>query len=185
MSAAIARCIRSSSATSSNRHYTPGMYLEDHPSVATDLLSTDNEDVDDDFIIEQTSTPGSSVVDTTPSSVTNSFTPTSFYTTPVGDLTSRARLLDENINLTPSGPPMNKTSRRPDVGSIMQQQQALLEKILHNQQSMKEWKREIESKLVDLESKIKCPTSPSPSSSNSTSRKRKVTRDLSVWKFII
>ena len=80
---AIARCIRSSSATSSNRHYTPGMYLEDHPSVA---LSTDNEDVDDDFIIEQTSTPGSSVVDTTPSSVTNSFTPTSFYTTPVGDL---------------------------------------------------------------------------------------------------
>ena len=132
MSAAIARCIRSSSATSPNRHYTPGMYLEDHPSVATDLLSTDNEDVDDDFIIEQTSTPGSSVVDTTPSSVTNSFTPTSFYTTPVGDLTSRARLLDENINLTPLGPPMNKTSRRPDVGSIMQQQQALLEKILRN-----------------------------------------------------
>ena len=78
-------------------------------------------------------------------------------------------------------PPKSKCLDLPlEIVSMLQQQQAVLQKVLKGQEAMSLRQDAIEGKISSLEVKVEKYNTTSPSSSSDGKRKRVVTRTLSV-----
>ena len=157
--------------------YRPGTYLQDHPDP---LHTQDSSDEDLGAALSGYSSEAPFYGFSTPSSGQE-------YVSPASRDGRRDRVLRElSQSITPTGPPRARTERRNfdySLRVMLQQQQAMLEKIVDNQSSdsMKAKQSQLEGKLKDLELKFNNTqqTSP-PSVSKSKKRKLIVTHEISV-----
>ena len=166
--------VRRSTESPSGQGYMPGMGLEQ----LSNCLSYDADDSDrdgerGDFEFEFNQ-PHTSVPRTNP-------------TLPHREARDdQTQVMPRNINSTlpfQEGSPRLTNSRVNDLFVMMQNQQALLQKVLKGQETLQERQDEMETSLASLQNQVshaQPDTPPSSSSSSEGKRKRIVTRSLSV-----